>query len=232
MASDWRNLKGPKGDPGRTARGDAGTSLHVANINISSNSDVATSSPSPSAPMTVGDLISDNNGDLFTVTSIVNETTVHVSNVISGVSFKGPQAAEGHGRSARQGRYLRHNPRLGPFHRSVEGRTRDRQCGRRLSYRRPPVRVGYGRLRLGRMSAPSKGRRAIRANPASMARTARTARTVSDGPTGTVFLIIDRSAGRQLVSRPRYRQRVRLQRLGGVEYDMVQCRKLERPERR
>lgn len=90
------NLKGPKGDPGTNgAKGDAGTSLHVANIDISSNSDVATSSLSPSAPMTVGDLISDNNGDLFTVTSIVNETTVHVSNVISGVSFKGPQGERG-----------------------------------------------------------------------------------------------------------------------------------------
>ena len=90
------NLKGPKGDPGTNgAKGDAGKSLHVANIDISSNSDVATSSLSPSAPITVGDLISDNNGDLFTITSIVNDTTVHVSNVISGVSFKGPQGEKG-----------------------------------------------------------------------------------------------------------------------------------------
>lgn len=90
------NLKGPKGDPGTNgAKGDAGTSLHVTNIDISSNSDVATSSLSPSAPITVGDLISDNNGDLFTITSIVNKTTVHVSNVISGVSFKGPQGEKG-----------------------------------------------------------------------------------------------------------------------------------------
>lgn len=57
------NLKGPKGDPGTNgAKGDAGTSLHVANITVSSNSDVATSVLSPSAPMTVGDLISDTNG--------------------------------------------------------------------------------------------------------------------------------------------------------------------------
>ena len=90
------NLKGPKGDPGTNgAKGDAGTSLHVANITVSSNSDVATSALSPSAPITVGDLISDNNGDLFTIISIVNETTVHVSNVISGVSFKGPQGEKG-----------------------------------------------------------------------------------------------------------------------------------------
>ena len=90
------NLKGPKGDPGTNgAKGDAGTSLHVANINISSNSDVATSVLSPSAPMTVGDLISDNNGSLYTITSIVNDTTVHVSNVISGVSFKGPKGDKG-----------------------------------------------------------------------------------------------------------------------------------------
>lgn len=90
------NLKGPKGDPGTNgAKGDAGTSLHVANINISSNSDVATSVLSPSAPMTVGDLISDNNGSLFTITSIVNETTVHVSNVIGGVTFKGPKGDKG-----------------------------------------------------------------------------------------------------------------------------------------
>ncbi|MDB6910561.1 hypothetical protein ABG937_04705 [Bifidobacterium catenulatum] len=90
------NLKGPKGDPGKNgAKGDAGTSLHVANINISSNSDVATSALSPSAPITVGDLISDNNGNLYTITSIVNDTTVHVSNVISGVSFKGPKGDKG-----------------------------------------------------------------------------------------------------------------------------------------
>ena len=90
------NLKGPKGDPGTNgAKGDAGTSLHVANITVSSNSDVAKSALSPSAPITVGDLISDNNGSLFTITSIVNETTVHVSNVISGVSFKGPQGEKG-----------------------------------------------------------------------------------------------------------------------------------------
>lgn len=90
------NLKGPKGEPGTNgAKGDAGTSLHVANITVSSNSDVATSALSPSAPMTVGDLISDNNGSLYTITSIVNDTTVHVSNVISGVSFKGPQGEKG-----------------------------------------------------------------------------------------------------------------------------------------
>ena len=90
------NLKGPKGDPGTNgAKGDAGTSLHVAKITVSSNSDVATSALSPSSPITVGDLISDNNGSLFTVTSIVNKTTVHVSNVISGVSFKGPQGEKG-----------------------------------------------------------------------------------------------------------------------------------------
>lgn len=90
------NLKGPKGDPGTNgAKGDAGTSLHVANITVSSNSDVATSVLSPSAPMTVGDLISDTNGSLYTVTSIVNDTTVHVSNVISGVSFKGPKGEKG-----------------------------------------------------------------------------------------------------------------------------------------
>lgn len=56
---------------------------------------MATSVLSPSAPITVGDLISDNNGNLFTVTSIVNETTVHVSNVIGGVRFKGPQGEKG-----------------------------------------------------------------------------------------------------------------------------------------
>lgn len=90
------NLKGPKGDPGTDgAKGDAGTSLHVANITVSSNSDVAVSALSPSAPMTVGDLISDTNGNLYTITSIVNDTTVHVSNIIAGVSFKGPQGDKG-----------------------------------------------------------------------------------------------------------------------------------------
>lgn len=90
------NLKGPKGEPGTNgAKGDAGTSLHVTNTIISSNTDVAKSALSPSAPITVGDLISDANGKLFTITSIVNDTTVHVSNVISGVSFKGPQGEKG-----------------------------------------------------------------------------------------------------------------------------------------
>ena len=90
------NLKGPKGDAGKDgAKGDAGTSLHVANVDVSSNSDVAISALSPSTPMTVGDLVSDTKGDLYTITSIVNDTTVHVSNVISGVSFKGPQGEKG-----------------------------------------------------------------------------------------------------------------------------------------
>ena len=90
------NLRGPQGEKGADgAKGDAGTSLHVANIDVSSNSDVAVSALSPSSPMTVGDLVSDNKGDLYTITSIVNGTTVHVSNVIDGVSFKGPQGEKG-----------------------------------------------------------------------------------------------------------------------------------------
>ena len=90
------NLRGPQGEKGADgAKGDAGTSLHVANIDVSSNSDVAVSALSPSSPMTVGDLVSDNKGDLYTITSIVNGTTVHVSNVINGVSFRGPQGEKG-----------------------------------------------------------------------------------------------------------------------------------------
>jgi len=90
------NLKGPQGERGADgAKGDSGTSLHVANIDVSSNADVAKTALSPSAPITIGDLVSDVNGDLYTITSIVNDTTVHVSDVIKNVSFKGPQGEKG-----------------------------------------------------------------------------------------------------------------------------------------
>lgn len=90
------NLKGPKGDAGKNgAKGDAGTSLHVANIDVRSNSDVAVTALSPQAPLTVGDIVSDTNGNVFTIASIVNGTTVHVGNAISGVTFKGPKGEKG-----------------------------------------------------------------------------------------------------------------------------------------
>lgn len=90
------NLKGPKGDNGADgAKGDAGKSLHVANITVSDNSDVSVAALSPATPIATGDLISDVDGRLFTVSSVVNGDTVHVSNQIAGVSFKGPQGDKG-----------------------------------------------------------------------------------------------------------------------------------------
>lgn len=169
------NLKGPKGDPGTNgAKGDAGTSLHVANITVSSNSDVATSVLSPSAPMTVGDLISDINGNLFTVTSIVNDTTVHVSNVIGGVSFKGPKGEKGaDGAPGKDGTGV---TILGSYA-SLEALKAEHATGNAGD----AYLIG-GHLYVwdtvgadGRTSAPSRGRREIRANPASTARTVRTA---------------------------------------------------------
>lgn len=90
------NLKGPKGDNGADgAKGDAGKSLHVANITVSDNSDVSVAALSPATPIATGDLISDVDGRLFTVSSVVNGDTVHVSNQIAGVTFKGPKGDKG-----------------------------------------------------------------------------------------------------------------------------------------
>lgn len=90
------NLKGPKGDNGADgAKGDAGKSLHVANITVSDNSDVSVAALSPATPIATGDLISDVDGRLFTVSSVVNGDTVHVSNQIDGVTFKGPKGDKG-----------------------------------------------------------------------------------------------------------------------------------------
>lgn len=90
------NLKGPKGDSGVDgAKGDPGKSLHVANVTVSDNSDVSVSALSPSTPMATGDLISDVDGKLFLISSVVNGDTVHVSNRIGGVSFKGPKGDKG-----------------------------------------------------------------------------------------------------------------------------------------
>lgn len=90
------NLKGPQGAPGQDgAKGDPGKSLHVASIDIMSNSDVAKSALTPNDQIAVGDLVSDVKGDVYTISSIVNDTTVHVSNAVEGVSFKGPQGETG-----------------------------------------------------------------------------------------------------------------------------------------
>ena len=90
------NLKGPQGAPGQDgAKGDPGKSLHVASIDIMSNSDVAKSALTPNDQIAVGDLVSDGKGDVYTISSIVNDTTVHVSNAVEGVSFKGPQGETG-----------------------------------------------------------------------------------------------------------------------------------------
>ena len=89
MAISWNNagsLKGPKGD--------AGTSTRVSSVDVQSNSDVAIDSLSPATGVQVGDTIIDTKGDTYTITSIVNDTTVHVSNALAA-NLMGPQGPKG-----------------------------------------------------------------------------------------------------------------------------------------
>ena len=90
------NLKGPQGEAGKDgAKGDAGNSLHVASISVSANSDVATSVLHPNTVFSVGDVVSDVDGVLYAITSIVNTTTVHVGARIDDVTLKGPKGDKG-----------------------------------------------------------------------------------------------------------------------------------------
>lgn len=90
------NLKGPQGEPGKDgAKGDAGNSLHVADVTVSANSDIATSALHPNTTFSVGDVVSDVDGVLYSITSIVNTTTVHVGARIDDVTLKGPQGPQG-----------------------------------------------------------------------------------------------------------------------------------------
>ena len=97
LAGNVRGAQGPQGEQGKQGpAGVAGAGLHVANVDVLSNSDVAVSALSPAAPLNVNDLITDVNGDLYTITSIAEDgTTVHVSAAVTGVSFKGPQGVAG-----------------------------------------------------------------------------------------------------------------------------------------
>lgn len=92
------NLKGPKGDPGDKgetgAPGAAGKSFRVANVDVMSNSDVALSAITPAAGIAVDDVIIDNAGDAYTVTSVAADK-VHVSNAITDYSLKGPKGDPG-----------------------------------------------------------------------------------------------------------------------------------------
>lgn len=90
------NLKGPKGDKGTDgAKGDAGNGLHIATVSISANSDVAKNVLHPNTIFSVGDVISDVDGTLYQITSIVNASTVHVGNRIDDVTLRGPQGVQG-----------------------------------------------------------------------------------------------------------------------------------------
>ena len=96
MESDRRQSQGPQGEPGKDgAKGDAGNSLHVANVTVSANSDIATSVLHPNTTFSVGDVVSDVDGVLYSITSIVNTTTVHVGARIDDVTLKGPQGPQG-----------------------------------------------------------------------------------------------------------------------------------------
>lgn len=76
------------------AKGDAGTSTRVAKVDVQPNSDVAIDQLTPSTGVRVGDVVIDAKGDAYTVASIVNDTTVHVS-AATGVSLRGPAGPKG-----------------------------------------------------------------------------------------------------------------------------------------
>lgn len=93
--------KGDKGDTGATgpkgatgATGPAGKSQRVATVNIQSDTDVNKSDIANSDGIAVGDYIVDTNGDAYTVTAVATDT-VHVSNALEGVNFKGPKGDTG-----------------------------------------------------------------------------------------------------------------------------------------
>lgn len=92
MTAAWvvkGNLKGPKGDKGET-----GKSVRSSDIDIQSNATVPLANIKPNTNVAVGDTIFDVNGDVFTVTAIV-ETGATVGTALSGVSMKGPKGDKG-----------------------------------------------------------------------------------------------------------------------------------------
>lgn len=173
------NLKGPKGDPGTNgAKGDAGKSLHVANITVSDNSDVSVSALSPATPIATGDLISDVDGRLFTVSSVVNGDTVHVSNQIDGVTFKGPKGDKGEdGKPGADGKDGTGVNIKGSYD-SPDALKQEHPTGVSATLTSSRAHCTCGPARNGRMSARFKVRRGRRARMARMVRMAGPARTV------------------------------------------------------
>lgn len=88
--------QGPQGEPGKDgapgATGAAGKSIFAATVEITANSDVANTSLVNGDTVAVGDLIVDNNGNVFSVASIT-DSAAHVGDVV--FSIRGPKGDSG-----------------------------------------------------------------------------------------------------------------------------------------
>lgn len=73
-----------------------GLGIHMADVNVGSNTDVPLTNLHPGAPIQVNDTIIDINGEVYTVTAVTDEN-VHVSDVIQGITLKGPKGDQGTG---------------------------------------------------------------------------------------------------------------------------------------
>lgn len=87
-----QGIAGPKGDKGD--KGEAGKSQRVATVNVDSDTDVEKAVIANSDGIQVGDYLVDSNGETYTIESVANDT-VHVSDVITGVNFKGLKGDKG-----------------------------------------------------------------------------------------------------------------------------------------
>lgn len=91
-------IKGDRGEQGERgqqgAPGANGTSTRVAKSDLASNSDVALSDLTPNTNPMVGDVVIDSAGDTYTITSIVDANTVHVSDA-TGTNLRGPKGDGG-----------------------------------------------------------------------------------------------------------------------------------------
>lgn len=73
-----------------------GLGIHVADINVMSQGTVPLTNLHPGAPVQVNDTIVDNQGDMYTVTTVAADS-VTVGQAIQGVSLKGPKGDAGQG---------------------------------------------------------------------------------------------------------------------------------------
>lgn len=80
------DLKGDKGINGKSFR--------YANVNIDSDSDVNLANITNLDGIAIGDIIADNQGDIYSITA-VTATNVHVSDVIAAGMMKGPKGDKG-----------------------------------------------------------------------------------------------------------------------------------------